>query len=186
MAENPKKIQVITLMPHIRKRAHMYIGSVDEGGITYLFHALLRWAEQNAESLVVVSESDSNYIVVSHDGPGIPIEKHSKVDKTILELIMTTLGTGSHSDLDFFPVINALSDYMLVETAHDDVRYEQTFSAGIAQGPLSKGLHPGRLTTITFRPDPQIFGEASLKRETAIEMVEEAKKRNSKLSFTFI
>ena len=177
------KIQVIPLMPHIRKRASMYVGSLDEDGITYLFKGILHWAEQNAESLVVVSVSE--YIVISRDGPGIPIEKHTKVDKTILELIMTTLGTGSQNDYDCFPVANALSDYMLVETSYDDVRYEQTFSAGIAQGPLSKGQRPG-LTTITFRPDPLIFGEASLKRETAMEMVEEAEKRNSKLSFTFI
>ncbi len=57
-------------------------------------------------------------------------------------------------------VVNALSTETIVEVARDKKLYRQTFAKGLATSPLEEvGAAPNRRgTTVTFTPDPEIFG----------------------------
>ncbi len=60
-------------------------------------------------------------------------------------------------------MVNALSEWLEVEVARGKKLYRQTFSRGVPQGPLQEvGAAPNRRgTTVSFRPDPQIFKDAA-------------------------
>ncbi|MBL9063313.1 DNA topoisomerase IV subunit B, partial [Tabrizicola sp.] len=96
--------------------------------------------------------------------------------KSALEVILCTLHAGGKFNAKAYStsgglngvgssVVNALSDLMVVQVARDRELYEQSFSRGIPQGPVER-LGPTqnrRGTTVTFHPDPEIFGHQTLK-----------------------
>ena len=60
-------------------------------------------------------------------------------------------------------MVNALSDRVAVEVARNRQLYRQEFSRGLPLGPLQTlGPAPNRRgTTVTFHPDPEIFGASA-------------------------
>jgi topoisomerase-4 subunit B len=118
-----------------------------------------------------------NSVTVRDNGRGIPVDPHPKFPgKSALEVILCTLHAGGKFNAKAYStsgglngvgssVVNALSDLMVVQVARDRELYEQSFSRGIPQGPVQK-LGPTqnrRGTTVTFHPDPEIFGHQTLK-----------------------
>ena len=69
-------------------------------------------------------------------------------------------------------VVNALSDELEVEVARDRKSWTQTFSRGKPKTKLkANGAAPNRRgTTITFHPDPEIFGKHEFKPERLYAM----------------
>jgi DNA gyrase subunit B/topoisomerase-4 subunit B len=56
--------------------------------------------------------------------------------------------------------VNALSRHLEVQVKRDGKEWEQTYQAGIPQGPVkAKGSAKGTGTSVYFRPDPKIFGK---------------------------
>ncbi|HEB79384.1 MAG TPA: type IIA DNA topoisomerase subunit B, partial [Rhodospirillales bacterium] len=113
-----------------------------------------------------------NVLTVIDNGRGIPVDPHPKFkNKSALEVILTTLHSGGKFSGKIYEtsgglhgvgvsVVNALSDRLSVEVARNGQVWSQNYSRGKAKGPL-KGAGPTsnrRGTTITFHPDPQIFG----------------------------
>ena len=172
-----KDIEVLEGLEPVRRRPGMYIGGTDEGALHHLFAEVLDNSMDEAvaghASWIEVELMTDGSLRVADNGRGIPIDPHPKFkSKSALEVIMTTLHAGGKFGGDAYEtsgglhgvgvsVVNALSDDLTVEVARDQQLYEQKFSRGKPKGGLKKkgAVKNRRGTTVTFHPDPQIFGD---------------------------
>jgi topoisomerase-4 subunit B len=174
-------IEVLEGLEPVRKRPGMYIGGTDERALHHMVAEILDNAMDEAvaghATRIEVELHDDNSITVRDNGRGIPVDPHPKFPgKSALEVILCTLHAGGKFSNKAYStsgglngvgssVVNALSDLMVVQVARDRELYEQSFSRGLPQGPVQK-LGPTqnrRGTTVTFHPDPEIFGHQTLK-----------------------
>jgi len=108
---------------------------------------------------------------VSDDGRGMPVDIHPDEGIPGVELIMTRLHAGgkfSGNNYTFsgglhgvgVSVVNALSTETIIEVAKDKKLYRQAFARGHAAGKLEEvgATSNRRGTTVSFVPDPDIFG----------------------------
>ena len=183
-----KDIEVLEGLEPVRRRPGMYIGGTDERAMHHLIAEVLDNAMDEAvaghASIIEVHLGEGNEVTIKDNGRGIPIDPHPKFkNKSALEVIMTTLHSGGKfSDKVYqtsgglhgvgVSVVNALSDNLTVEVSRDRVCWQQNFSRGAPKGKLVKvGPSNRRGTTVTFHPDPQIFGDkASYKASIAYKM----------------
>ena len=174
-------IEVLEPLEAVRLRPGMYIGGIDERALHHLVAEILDNSMDEAvaghATRIEVELNDGNTVTIRDNGRGIPVDPHPKFpDKSALEVIFTTLHSGGKFGGDAYStsgglhgvgssVVNALSDLLRVEVARNRELYSQSFSRGIPQGPIARvGPAPNRRgTTVTFRPDPQIFGSQSFK-----------------------
>jgi topoisomerase-4 subunit B len=174
-------IEVLEGLEPVRKRPGMYIGGTDERALHHMVAEILDNAMDEAvaghANRIEVELHADNSVTVRDNGRGIPVDPHPKFPgKSALEVILCTLHAGGKFSNKAYStsgglngvgssVVNALSDLMTVQVARDRELYEQSFSRGIPQGPIRK-LGPTqnrRGTTVTFHPDPDIFGHQTLK-----------------------
>ncbi|HJQ60033.1 MAG TPA: DNA topoisomerase IV subunit B [Vineibacter sp.] len=174
-----KDIEVLEGLEPVRKRPGMYIGGTDERAMHHLVAEVLDNAMDEATSgqadTITVELIAGNKLLIRDNGRGIPVDPHPKFPKqSALEVILTTLHSGGKFDDKVYgtagglhgvgvSVVNALSDELVVEVARDREAWTQTYSRGKPTSKLkSLGAAPNRRgTTITFHPDPQIFGAAT-------------------------
>ena len=97
-------------LEHIRHRPAMYIGSVDQKGIDYLTKNIL---ECLPDSNISKSRRE---IIITGQGPPFSVEVHPKAQKTFFEIAFTVIGTGQGGTEFFLVVLNALSEFIKVET----------------------------------------------------------------------
>ena len=183
-----KDIEVLEGLEPVRRRPGMYIGGTDERAMHHLIAEVLDNAMDEAvaghASIIEVHLGEGNEVTIKDNGRGIPIDPHPKFkNKSALEVIMTTLHSGGKFSDKIYKtsgglhgvgvsVVNALSDNLTVEVSRDRVCWQQKFSRGAPKGKLVKvGPSNRRGTTVTFHPDPQIFGDkASYKASIAYKM----------------
>jgi topoisomerase IV subunit B len=174
-------IEVLEGLEPVRKRPGMYIGGTDERALHHMVAEILDNAMDEAvaghANRIEVELHDDNSVTVRDNGRGIPVDPHPKFPgKSALEVILCTLHAGGKFSNKAYStsgglngvgssVVNALSDRMVVQVARNRELYEQSFSRGVPQGPIAKlGPTPNRRgTTVTFHPDPEIFGQQTLK-----------------------
>ena len=168
-----KDIQVLEGLEAVRVRPGMYIGSTDQRGLHHLIYEILDNAVDEAMagfcSSVDISIDATGRITVVDNGRGIPVDIHPTTGKTALETVMTTLHAGGKFGGGAYKVtgglhgvggsvVNGLSEYLKAEVRRGGWYYYQEYSRGEPTGKLVKdqktNLHG---TTISFRPDPQIF-----------------------------
>jgi topoisomerase-4 subunit B len=178
---NASSIEVLEGLEPVRRRPGMYVGGIDERALHHLAAEVLDNAMDeavagHANRIEVVLE-EGNRLSISDNGRGIPVGEHPKFPgKSALEVILTTLHSGGKFSGKAYAtsgglhgvgvsVVNALSEHTRVEVALDKQLYAQEFSKGVAQGPIRKlGPTPNRRgTTVSFIPDPEIFGEQKFK-----------------------
>ena len=168
-----KDIQVLEGMEAVRIRPGMYIGSTDQRGLHHLIYEILDNAVDEAMAgyctRVDLSISDDGWISVTDDGRGIPIDKHEKTGKSALETVMTTLHAGGKFGGGAYKVtgglhgvggsvVNALSEELRAEVRRQGWKYSQEYSRGKPTTNLAKDEKTaGHGTTISFKPDSQIF-----------------------------
>ncbi|MDH5772162.1 MAG: DNA topoisomerase IV subunit B [Rhodospirillaceae bacterium] len=169
-------IEVLEGLEPVRKRPGMYIGGTDEHAYHHLAAEIIDNSMDEAvaghASVISIEMTANNEITVSDNGRGIPVDPHPKFKNlSALEVIMTTLHSGGKFGGKAYAtsgglhgvgisVVNALSEYMRVEVARDKQQWVQEFSRGKAKTKLKsagKAINK-RGTTVTFRPDPDIFG----------------------------
>ena len=180
-----KHIQVLEGLEPVRKRPGMYIGSTDIRGL----HHLIKEVVDNSidEALAGYSKNiwvtlhEGNYVTVADDGRGIPVEKHPKVGKSTLEVIMTILHAGGKFGEGGYKVstglhgvgvsaVNALSDYLRAEVRRDGKEYFQEYHQGKPKAAVAEFKPNGSLpftskfkwpsksgTQVTFMADKTIF-----------------------------
>jgi topoisomerase-4 subunit B len=170
-------IEVLEGLEPVRRRPGMYIGGTDEKALHHLFAEVMDNAMDEAvaghASWIEVDYGEDGYLSIRDNGRGIPIDPHPKFkNKSALEVIMTTLHAGGKFDSKVYEtsgglhgvgvsVVNALSEHCIVEVARGQQLYRQEFRRGIPAGKLQNlGKVSGRRgTTVSFKPDEQIFGK---------------------------
>ncbi len=168
-----KDISVLKGLDPVRKRPGMYIGST---GVDGLHHLIWEGVDNFIDEFMgdygsqgSVTLLEDNMVMVSDDGRGIPVDKHSQTNKSALETVLTTLNAGAKFGSKAYQVsgglhgvgisvVCALSTYLKAEVHRDGHIYEQEFARGKPTSKLQKkGTSDRTGTTITFRPDPEIF-----------------------------
>jgi len=170
-------IEVLEGLEPVRRRPGMYIGGIDERAFHHLAAEVIDNAMDEAvaghASRIEVSLQAGNRLTVIDNGRGIPVDPHPKFPgKSALEVIMTTLHSGGKfSDKAYatsgglhgvgVSVVNALSTETIIEVARNRELYRQRFERGHAVTALEKlGAAPNRRgTSVSFIPDPEIFGD---------------------------
>jgi topoisomerase-4 subunit B len=169
-------IEVLEGLEPVRKRPGMYIGGTDERALHHLAGEILdnsmdEAVAGHADWIEISLEADYS-LVIKDNGRGIPVDEHPKYPgKSALEVILTTLHSGGKFTNDAYEtsgglhgvgisVVNALSDKMWIEVAREKKLYRQSYSKGIATSKLEDlgSVHNRRGTTVSFHPDPEIFG----------------------------
>jgi DNA gyrase subunit B/topoisomerase-4 subunit B len=167
----------------------MYIGGVDKTGFHHLLWEIVDNAVDevmngHASRIVVTLHADGKTISVLDNGRGIPVDRHAKTGKSALEVIFTTLHAGGKFDSDAYKVagglhgvgasvVNALSKSLIAEVRRDGQSYLQRYRRGKPQGPIEPGeAVRGTGTTVTFTPDPDIFGDLAFDHALIAERLE--------------
>ncbi len=171
-----KDIEVLEGLEPVRRRPGMYIGGNDESAMHHLVNEVFDNSMDEAvaghATRIEIEIGENNTITIHDNGRGIPIDPHPKFkDKSALEVILTTLHAGGKfSDKAYstagglhgvgISVVNALSELLEVEVVRDQTIYRQTYERGTPTTKLEKvGTIKNRKgTTVTFRPDEEIFG----------------------------
>jgi topoisomerase-4 subunit B len=168
-------IEVLEGLEPVRRRPGMYIGGTDEAALHHLFAEVIDNSMDEAvakyATWIDVSIEPDDWISITDNGRGIPIDPHPKFpDKSALEVIMTTLHAGGKFDSGAYQtsgglhgvgvsVVNALSTRLEVEVARGQMLYTQAFERGHAVTTLQTigKVQNRRGTKVRFKPDPQIF-----------------------------
>ena len=174
-------IEVLEGLEPVRKRPGMYIGGTDERALHHLVSEILDNSMDEAvagQATRIEVELHPDYsISVKDNGRGIPTDPHPKFpDKSALEVIFCTLHAGGKFSGEAYQtsgglhgvgasVVNALSDYMIVEVARNKELFRQSFSRGNPTKTIEKlGSAPNRRgTMVHFHPDEEIFGSHRFK-----------------------
>ena len=172
-----RDIEVLEGLEPVRKRPGMYIGGTDERAMHHLVAEVLDNSMDEAvaghANTISLELLAGNKVLVRDNGRGMPVDPHPKYkNKSALEVILTMLHSGGKFNSKVYAtsgglhgvgvsVVNALSDELVVEVARDRQSWTQSFSRGKPVSKLkSAGPAPNRRgTTVTFHPDPEIFGK---------------------------
>jgi topoisomerase-4 subunit B len=187
---NDDAIQVLEGLEAVRKRPGMYIGSTDARGLHHLVYEIVDNSVDEAlaghGSYINVTVHRDNSISVSDEGRGMPTGMH-KSGKPTPEVILTVLHAGGKFGQGGYAtsgglhgvgasVVNALSEWLVVEIKRDGQVYKQRFENG--GKPVTTLEKTGKTrksgTTIHFKPDPTIFSAITYNIETLTERLREA------------
>ncbi|MDU0480242.1 DNA topoisomerase IV subunit B [Staphylococcus chromogenes] len=184
-------IQVLEGLEAVRKRPGMYIGSTDKRGLHHLVYEVVDNSVDEilngyGDEINVTINADES-ITISDNGRGMPTGMHQSGKPTV-EVIFTVLHAGGKFGQGGYKtsgglhgvgasVVNALSEWLTVQIHRDGKIVEQQFKhGGIPQTKLiAKGKTKKTGTTVTFKPDPEIFKNAtSFNFDTLSERLQES------------
>src|SRR6478735_1561492 len=184
-------IQVLEGLEAVRKRPGMYIGSTDSRGL----HQLVWEVVDNSIDEAMAGHANHIELIIRADGRvtnqdngrGIPVGVHKQTGKDALEVVHTVLHAGGKFGGGGYKVsgglhgvgvsvVNALSEWLRVETARDGKVWSQEYQRGKPAGPVrpvgpSKGRHG---TDTVFMPDAQVFDSIEFSFDTIAQRVRES------------
>ncbi|HYF82278.1 MAG TPA: DNA topoisomerase (ATP-hydrolyzing) subunit B [Clostridia bacterium] len=181
-AYEAEQIQVLEGLEAVRKRPGMYIGSTGAKGLHHLVWEVVDNSIDEAlvgvcKNINVTIHSD-NSISNEDDGRGFPVGIHPKLGKPAVEVALTVLHAGSKFGGGGYKVsgglhgvgvsvVNALSEWLVVEVKRDGKVYQQRYERGTPVTELKViGSSKNTGTTVTFKPDNQVFDELEYSFET--------------------
>jgi len=176
------QIQVLEGLEAVRKRPGMYIGSTSVRGLHHLVYEIVDNAIDEALAgyctEIEVRILEGEVISVRDNGRGIPTGIQEQTGKTALEVVFTVLHAGGKFGGGGYKVsgglhgvgasvVNALSEWLEVEVCNGEAVYSMKFERGNVVQPITKIADSGRRgSTVTFKPDPEIFEETVFDFET--------------------
>ena len=187
------QIQVLEGLEAVRKRPGMYIGSTSSRGLHHLVWEIIDNSIDEAlagyaSKIDVVVEKD-NWIKITDNGRGIPVDIQEKMGRPAVEVILTVLHAGGKFDGSSYKVsgglhgvgssvVNALSSTLEVYVHKDGKIHHQSYTRGVPDFDLKViGETDKTGTVIRFKADEEIF------KETAVYDIEILQKRIKELAF---
>jgi DNA gyrase subunit B len=195
-------IQVLEGLEAVRRRPGMYIGSTDARGLHHLVwevvdNSIDEAMAGHAKEIRVTIAADGQVEVVD-DGRGVPVGKHT-TGKDALEVVHTVLHAGGKFGGGGYKVsgglhgvgvsvVNALSEWLRVETARDGGVWAQEYKRGKPLGPVKKIAPQGdrRGTRTLFRADPEMFETTEYSFDTISQRLRESAYLTKGVWITFI
>ena len=152
----------------------MYIASTSQRGLHHLVYEIVDNSVDEALAgyckNITIKILPDNVIEVLDDGRGIPVDKHKKTGLSAAETVYTVLPAGGKFGGDSgysvsgglhgvgASVVNALSDWTIVNIKRDGKEYEMSFERGKAVEHLHEiGKADGTGTKVKFKADATIF-----------------------------
>ena len=176
------EIQVLEGLEAVRKRPGMYIGSTSTSGLHHLVYEIVDNAIDEALAGyctdILVQINADNTITVVDNGRGIPVDIQAQTGKPALEVVYTVLHAGGKFGGGGYKVsgglhgvgasvVNALSEWLTVQVHRDGKIYEMKFSRGhVTQEMTVVGTTDHTGTTVTFKPDSEMFEDTVYNYET--------------------
>src|SRR5438445_401436 len=193
-------VQIFRDAAHIRQRPGMYIGNVAASGLHHLAYELVYNSVDEAlaghcHNIHVKINVDGS-LSVGDDGRGIPVDEHPEAKRSTLEVVMTTVGAGAKFDKDTYKVsaglhgigakaVTALSEWVEAEVRRNGHVYVQEYERGKPITPVKeRGTTTRTGTRIKFRPDPEVFNEATFDYTTLDSRLRELAFLNKGLRIT--
>lgn len=189
MAYDENQIQVLEGLEAVRKRPGMYIGTTSSRGLHHLVYEIVANSIDEAlagrcDEIKIVLEKD-NSIMVIDNGSGIPVGPHPKLGIPTVEVVHTMLHAGGKFGGSAYSVsgglhgvgaavVNALSEYLIVEVSRNGNIYRQRYERGKAVTKLEIiGETESTGTKTIFKPDDLIFEEVVFDFENMINRYRE-------------
>ncbi len=186
---NAEQIQILEGLEAVRKRPSMYIGSTGERGLHHLVYEVVDNSIDEAmagycDQINITLRTDGA-VVTEDNGTGIPVDIHPKEKVSALQVVMTKLHAGGKFGGEHYQVsgglhgvgvsvVNALSLWLEVEVRRNGKIYYQKYERGKPQAEVKViGETKGTGTTVTFKPDPEIFEICEFDLDTLVHRFRE-------------
>lgn len=187
------QIQVLEGLEAVRKRPGMYIGSTASKGLHHLVWEIVdnsidEAMAGHADRITVTIEED-NWIKVTDNGRGIPVDIQEKMGRPAVEVILTVLHAGGKFGGGGYKVsgglhgvgssvVNALSETLEVYVHLNGKVHHQSYTRGVPDFDLKVIDETDKTgTVIRFKADDEIF------TETTVYDTEVLQKRIKELAF---
>ncbi len=209
-------ITVLEGLEAVRKRPGMYIGSTGPRGLHHLLYEVVdnsidEYLAGHCNNIWITLHADDSITVVD-DGRGIPVDVIPQYKKSAAEVVLTTLHAGGKFGGKGYrvsgglhgvglSVVNALSEWLILEVGRGEVVYQQRYERGHAVTELKEvGSATKSGTIVHFKPDPEVFetthydfdviGQrmremAFLSRDLRIEIVDEREEPGRRAIFKY-
>ena len=178
------QIQVLEGLEAVRKRPGMYIGSTGPRGLHHLVYEIVDNSIDEALAGyctdIEVDILPGDIIRVRDNGRGIPVGLHPKMGIPAVTVVLTVLHAGGKFGGSGYKVsgglhgvgssaVNALSEWLEVEVRDGSHCHHQRFERGkVATDLKVTGECSDTGTTITFKPDAEIFETVEFDRNVLL------------------
>ena len=194
------QIQVLEGLEAVRRRPGMYIGTTSLRGLHHLVYEIVDNSIDEAlagrcSHIDVVLLPDGS-VSIKDDGQGIPGGIHPKMGIPTLEVIFTVLHAGGKFDGNGYEfsgglhgvgssVVNALSEWIEIESCYKGRRYTERFERGAVARPFrDEGETTDHGLYVRFKPDAQIFDEVVFDYDTLLKRLREQAFLNAGISIS--
>ena len=173
------QIQILEGLEAVRRRPGMYIGTTSSRGLHHLVYEIVDNSVDEALAgfcnKIRVTIHPDNTITVRDNGRGIPVGINHKSGLPGVEVVFTILHAGGKFGGGGYKVsgglhgvgasvVNALSEWLVVQVFSDEKIHEQRYERGNVCHPLKvvgSCTEEETGTKVTFKPDPEIFKETT-------------------------